>query len=132
MGSMPCHLLPPLSGFSAAAFKMDLSISPPFGGFELQALWDAAVGILPLWEMQACTLHTSVMHLPSVQPTISGGEYKPVKERKLTMFPALKASEVGRDQKRAKFPPFSRSWRRRTQGRLPSTPWEGQKGRLLD
>lgn len=80
---------------------MDLSICPLFGGFELQALWDAEAGILPPWEMQACTLHTSVMHLSSVQPTISGCEYKPVEERKLTEFPALKANELGRDQKRA-------------------------------
>lgn len=91
---------------------MDLSICPPFGGFELQAHRDAAVGILPPWEMQACTLHTSVMHLPRVQATISGGEYKPGEERKLMEFPVLKASEAGRDQKRAEFLPFSRSWRR--------------------
>lgn len=73
---MPCHLLPPLLGFSSAAFKMVLSICPPFGGSELQGLWDAEVGILPPWEMRACTLHTSVMHLPSVQPTISGGQWR--------------------------------------------------------
>lgn len=105
--------LPPLATHSAA-FKMDPSICPPLGGFEFQALWDAAVGILPPWEMQACTLRTSVMHLPSMQPAISGAEYKPVKERKLMEFPALKGS--GRDHERAEFPLFSRSWRRATQG----------------
>lgn len=72
------------------ALKMSVSICPPLGGFELQALWDAAVEILPHWEVQACTLHTSVMHLPSMQPAISGGEYKTVEERKLTVSCFLK------------------------------------------
>lgn len=86
----PVHVPRKTSEEFPDALKMGISICSPLEGFELQAVRDAAVGIFPPWGVQACTLLTSVMHLPSMQLTISGGKYKTVEEIKLTVSCFLK------------------------------------------